>query len=78
LPIGDISTLLSPEAAAFAGAITLSNQQRRLDAEVKESATLASEMGIIGGGAFGTWPLNNGNHPLISCTIGYMVHIYLM
>mgnify|MGYP005699555001 CR=1 FL=1 len=32
----------------------------------------------VGGGAFGTWPLNNGNHPLISCTIGYMVHIYLM
>jgi hypothetical protein len=46
LPIGDISTLLSPEAAALAGATTLSNQQRRLDAEVNESATLASEMGI--------------------------------
>jgi hypothetical protein len=32
----------------------------------------------VGGRASSTWPLNNGNHPLISCTIGYMVHIYLM
>jgi hypothetical protein len=46
LPIGDISTLLSPEAAALAGAITQSNQQRRLDAEAQESAVLASELGI--------------------------------